>query len=157
MDNNIWIFQRLSNKHDNFAYKFYGSVHWLHGLSELSKRNADEILTFYDKITELTLTPSQINKTFESLLMSLHYLDALKSLRVIENEYQSISRIGIIAWYYGIYNSCKAMLAVTNGTIPSSHQDTADEWYKRIAKNNLVIHPFDYTVSSLVKKLMKKK
>jgi hypothetical protein len=60
--------------------------------------------------------------------------------------------MSVITWYYALYNAAQAMIHATDGSSPSSHTATADAWYYRIVQPKLIESPFDYCLSSLVKK-----
>ena len=60
------------------------------------------------------------------------------------------TRVGILAWYYGIANAASAMTAAQNGSFQEDHAGTASMWDRDIAARSLAMEPFSWRVSSLV-------
>lgn len=90
---------------------------------------------------------------FEKLFLAQSYLAALRSLTSVENPYD-IARMAIVSWYYCIYFSSQAMLAITGHHVPDEHQKTARVWLNQLVigpSKPLIAYPFNLNVTSLVK------
>lgn len=106
--------------------------------------------SFYANVQKRILTPQQENTIFEQLLFSAHQLSALSSLRISASN-ADISRVGIVAWYYGIYSAASAMITAQDGSFQDDHTGTATAWDRQFVAMNKVLEPFSFRVSSLVK------
>lgn len=91
------------------------------------------------------------NSVLEQLLLSLHHLSALEQLRGATRA-SDFSRIGILAWYYGIANAASAMTAAQSGAFQEDHAGTARVWDADIAARGLAMAPYGWRVSTLVEK-----
>ncbi|NBX03455.1 MAG: hypothetical protein EBR02_05260 [Alphaproteobacteria bacterium] len=112
--------------------------------------NFDNARSFYNGVTKHSFNEHQENTVFEQLLFGLHQLSGLMALQSISNN-ADISRIGIVAWYYGIYHACSAMITAQSGTMQETHAGTAKAWDNQLSLRGLVMEPFALRVSSLVK------
>lgn len=90
------------------------------------------------------------NTIFEQLLLSLHHLSALGKMSQAKDA--DYARIGILSWYYGIYNAASAMIAARNGSLQEDHSNTAKQWDQQIAVPGLAMEPFSWRISSLIKR-----
>lgn len=91
------------------------------------------------------------NTILEQLLFALHQCSALHALRSVPRK-ADVSRVGIVAWYYGIYAAASAMVAARDGSFQDDHTGTGRVWDQQIVARNLALHPFDLRLTSLVKK-----
>lgn len=129
------------------------TVNWMRALAlivhdrGLTYRSA---LVFYSNVQKRTLSPQQENTIFEQLLFSIHQLSALGSLKATTSS-ADVARVGIVAWYYGIYAAASAMIAAQDGTFQDDHTGTATTWDRQFVALNKVMEPFSFRVSSLVK------
>ena len=96
-------------------------------------------------------TVQEENTIFEQLLFAVHQLSALEAIRSSTSK-ADVARVGIVAWYYGIYSAASAMIAAQDGSIQDDHTGTATTWDRQFAANNRVMEPFSYRLSTLVKK-----
>jgi hypothetical protein len=85
------------------------------------------------------------------LLFALHQCSALHALKAVPRK-ADVSRIAIVAWYYGIYAAASAMVAAQDGSFQDDHSGTARVWDQQIAARGLAVTPFDFRLTSLVKK-----
>ena len=100
---------------------------------------------------ELQIRVGKIS-VFENILMALHNLSSLESMNSLGDEYKySCVRSAIVAWYYGVYGACKAMIAAQDGSNPEVHAKTAQLWGDLFSSTNLVPDPFNLYVPTLVK------
>ena len=130
-------------------------VHWMLALAMLVE---DEAITFntaksfYKKVQRKgDFTDQQQNSIFSQLLFSLHQLSALTSLQNVPSA-ADVVRIGVVAWYYGIYDAARAMLVAKDGELPDNHTAAAGTWDHQLAAHQQVMNPFAYRISTLVKK-----
>jgi hypothetical protein len=89
------------------------------------------------------------NTVLEQLFLGLHHLSALEKMKDAEPS-ADFSRVGILAWYYGIANAASAMTAAQNGSFQEDHAGTANMWDRDIAARGLAMEPFSWRVSSLL-------
>ncbi len=64
----------------------------------------------------------------------------------------NLARVAVMAWYYGIYCAASAMIAAKDGSQQQDHTGTATQWDRQIAAADLVPKPFNYRLTTLVKK-----
>jgi hypothetical protein len=106
--------------------------------------------TFYGAVARNTgLTRQAENTALEQLFLSLHQLSALEYLRAAPSK-ADVGRVGIVAWYYGIYYAARAMLVAQTGAAAENHSGTANEWDQLFGQTSLVMAPFALRVTSLV-------
>lgn len=130
------------------------AVNWMRALSILVQdRSLDfgSASSFYSGVQKRVATVREENTTFEQLLFAAHQLSALEALRTSPSK-ADVARVGIVAWYYGIYSAASAMIAAQDGTIQDDHTGTATTWDRQFVANNKVMEPFCYRLSTLVKK-----
>lgn len=100
------------------------------------------------------LKPQEENSVLEQMFLSLHQLSALNAFRGIACK-SDISRMGIVAWYYGIYYAASAMICAQEGKIQDTHASTAKAWDQQLTKNENIVFPFNLRVSSLIEAVSK--
>ena len=128
------------------------TVNWMHALSLLVTDQAINFGTatsFYSTVGKRTFTPQEENTIFEQLLFSLHQLAALEALRSSPCK-SDVARVGIVAWYYGIYAAGSAMVAAQDGSFQDDHTGTANAWDRQFPSTGKVMMPFSPRVSTLV-------
>lgn len=128
------------------------TIHWVRALSLLledSNLNFAIAKAFYRNIQRRPMSNQQINTVCEQMLFALHQIAALAAIEGAENK-ADVARIGIVAWYYGIYGAASAMIAAGDGSFPDTHAATAQQWDRIFAANKLALSPFDDRISSLV-------
>jgi len=136
--------------HPQFALP--STVNWMHALALLitkSNLNFKSALTNYSTITLKKFNPQEENTIFEQLLFALHQLSALESLRSATCK-ADVARVGIVAWYYGVYSAASAMVAAQDGSFQDDHTGTANAWDRQFGATDKLIFPFSLRVSSLV-------
>lgn len=155
------LYQRLTSTRTLFAPKplpdsrfaLGSTVNWMHALALLVDRpgiNANSARRSYADVSRREATPCEENTIFAQLLFALHQCSALDALRKVECK-ADVARVGIVAWYYGIYAAASAMVAAQAGSFQESHTKTADVWDIQIAKRQLIMPPFNPRISTLVK------
>ena len=130
------------------------TVNWMRGLSILMDgitNDPDFLIKFYDNVRPVQMSEQKVNTIFGQLLYAIHQCSALRSFQSVANK-ADIAEVGIVTWYYGIYACANAMLLAKSDTFKDNHTGTANVWFKQIAANNLIPHPFDLRVSTLTKK-----
>ena len=133
-------------------YTLASTVNWMHSLAILVKETKIEresMRDFYGQVKRWNPRDDVVNTVFEQLLMGLHYLSALRAMAGVNGNHD-LSRVAIIAWYYGVYCSASAMIAANNGSQQEAHAGTASQWDSEIAARSLIPKPFSYRLSSMV-------
>lgn len=128
------------------------TINWMRALALLVQdRNVTfgSASTFYIGIQKRVGKAREENTVFEQLLFAMHQLSALQALGGSASK-ADVARVGIVAWYYGIYSAASAMVAAQEGTIQDDHTGTATVWDRQFAALGKVMEPFSYRVSSLV-------
>jgi hypothetical protein len=128
------------------------TVYWMHALALLTREiplNFSTATTFYQKVQKRAAPQHEINTIFEQLLFAVHQLSALSALRNIPRK-GDMARVGIVAWYYGIYAAASAMVTAKDGTFQEDHSGTANQWDKQLSACRLIMSPFNYRLSTLV-------
>src|SRR5262249_19987452 len=106
------------------------TVYWMRALAllvEAERLEWDTAQAFYRQEQRRPSSPQETNTVLEQLVFALHQLAALSSMAKIRPR-ADVARVGIIAWYYGIYFAASAMVAAQNGTFQDSHAETAKCW-----------------------------
>lgn len=130
------------------------TVNWMRGLAmRVESQGIDYGFSksFYSSVSKRNACELQINTILEQLLFALHQCSALHALRQIPRK-SDIARVGIVSWYYGVYAAASAMVAAKDGSFQDDHTTTAVVWDRQIAAGNLIAHPFDFRITTLVKK-----
>ena len=132
------------------------TIHWLRALAILSDGlNVATARPFYAAVQRRAMTEREINSVCEQMLFAFHQLAALMALDLAPNK-ADVARVGIVAWYYGVYGSASAMIAAADGSFPDTHAATAQQWDRQFAANGLVIAPFADRLSALIDDELKK-
>lgn len=128
------------------------TIHWMRALAILIddlRVDFKAAKTFYAKVQRRQLSEKEINSICEQLLFFLHQLASLRAISDVKNK-ADVARIGIVAWYYGVYGAASAMIAAADGSFPETHAATAQQWDRHLAANALVMPPFADRLSNLV-------
>jgi len=155
-----WLLNRLFEAKDQPKprFAFHGTVNWMHALAILVQDGSfdkNNIKSFYAHVSRRTPNPDADTVVFENMLMAYHNHAALNSINEdIEDQYDTC-RTAIINWYYSTYFTCSAMIAAASGSTQETHSNTSKVWQSDIVNSNLVMSPFNLTLSSLVEKKMK--
>lgn len=134
------------------------TVNWMRALALLVVDEGINAITarkFYSKVQRIRVKnkeegAKQENSVLEQLLFSLHQCSALHALRTFQSKVD-VARVGIVAWYYGVYAAASAMITAQAGSFHDTHTTTADVWDHQIAARGLIVPPFDARISTLVK------
>jgi hypothetical protein len=133
------------------------TVNWMHALATIvmdQMVDFSSASSFYKTVGKRTFSQQEENSIFEQLLFSLHQLSAIEALRSIPCK-SDVARVGIVAWYYGIYSSASAMVAAQDGSFQDDHTSTANAWDRQFSALGRVISPFSLRVSTLVESSFK--
>ena len=128
------------------------TVNWMHALAMLVMDQVVDFKSassFYATVGKRTFSPQEENSIFEQLLFSLHQLSALEALGSIPCK-SDVARVGIVAWYYGIYSAASAMVAAQDGSFQDDHTGTANGWDRQVSATCRIMSPFSLRVSTLV-------
>jgi hypothetical protein len=96
------------------------TIHWMSALAFLVddlKLDFQAAKNFYAKIQRRALSEKEVNSTCEQLLFALHQLASMQAILDVKNK-ADVARIGIVAWYYGVYGAASAMIAAADGSFP---------------------------------------
>jgi len=137
-------------------FALQGTVNWMHALALVAM---DERIDWprlqrgmYGQVQRFSgITDKATNTVFEQLLMSLHHLSALKAMATSGRD-QDLARVAVMTWYYGIYCAASAMIAAKDGSQQQEHSSTANQWDRQIASAGLAVSPFDFRLTTLVKR-----
>lgn len=130
------------------------TINWMRCLAILVQDEALDFKTaniFYSRISRKTSTNQEQNTIFQQLLFAIHQVSALQALKLVPNK-ADVARVGIVAWYYGIYAAASAMITAQDGSFQEDHTGTATAWSRQFAMLNLLMHPFNLKITSLEKK-----
>lgn len=133
-------------------FALQGTVYWMRALSILVQSSStpfdkNGIQPFYASVQRsIALADAAINTVFEQLLMSLHHVSALRTMRAQE---LNLARVAIMTWYYGTYCAASAMIAAKDGTQQQDHAGTANVWDRQIVANSHAMPPFSYRLPTL--------
>lgn len=127
------------------------TINWMRALAilvdELDLRFATASHA-YTRVQRRALPDRELNSVCEQLLFALHQLASLRAMTVVENK-ADVARIGIMAWYYGVYGAASAMIAAGDGSFPDTHAATAQQWDRQFAATGLALSPFGDRLSAL--------
>ena len=140
----------------NPEYALLSTVHWMRSLAILTQQKA-----FTAAATAIGSNSNQRRETrqdhqdraFEKLFLARSYLAALRSMTTVSNPHD-VARVAIVSWYYCVYSSSQAMLAIAGQPVPEEHTKTARVWLNQLVagpSSPLIPYPFDQHVSTLVK------
>lgn len=127
------------------------TINWMHALAILVSEldlNFAAAAQAYGAVQRRALTERELNSVCEQLLFALHQLSSLRALAKVDNK-ADVARIGIMAWYYGVYGAASAMIAAGDGSFPETHAATAQQWDRQFATSGLALPPFGDRLSSL--------
>src|SRR6516164_5724367 len=120
------------------------TIHWMRALAILVdnlKLDFQAAKIFYAKVPQRPLSEKEVNSTCEQLLFALHQLASLQAISDVKNK-ADVARIGIVAWYYGVYGAASAMIAAADGSFPDTHTATAQQWDQHFPAIGLAMPPF---------------
>src|SRR5436190_19240440 len=116
------IYSKITKIREKDRFSFLGSVHWLRALAILCKNNQPSTQNYIKNLIQLN--DDSLIQILNSIQMSLHYYGTLIAIKdsLSNNKAQILSRISIVAWYYGIYNAAQAMITVSDGSMPKTNE-----------------------------------
>ena len=138
------------------VYALPATLNWMRALALLVEHNRvdrSSSKALCASVQKGKLTDHAANTTFEQLLMSLHHLASLKAISTLPSKIDP-ARSAIVTWYYGVYHAASAMIASKDGSFQDNHGETANSWDRQFAGCPFVPPPFNYRVTTLVKKDM---
>lgn len=149
-----WLLDRLYNHKDQptVRFAFQGSINWIRGLSILVDSELfsdDNLKDHYENVTRRNVNEIADTRVFENILMSLHNVSALQKFESLDDNHYDVVRSAIVAWYYAIYYTSKAMIAATSESDPQTHSETAKIWQNNIISRGLAIEPFNLSISDI--------
>lgn len=130
------------------------TVNWMRALAVLCAEKGFDFGACqknYSRVNKRTMSEQQENSVLEHLLFALHQLSALQATQKIQPQ-ADVARVGVVAWYYGIYWAATAMVAAQDGTVQDNHTATARTWHAQFPSRHLAMAPFDLHVTTLVEK-----
>lgn len=131
------------------------TVNWMRALAILSEEiNFAKARTYYSSVQRRRMPEKEINTICEQLLFTLHQIASLRAMSETKNK-ADVARIGIVAWYYGIYGAASAMITGADGSFQETHAATAQQWDRCFSANKLVLDPFADRLSSLLDSTVK--
>jgi hypothetical protein len=128
------------------------TINWMRALAILVKELKLDFASArdaYAQVRRRALSERELNSVCEQLLFALHQLAALRAIATVENK-ADVARIGIMAWYYGVYGAASAMIAASDGAFPDTHTATAQQWDRQFAAAGLALRPFGDRISDLL-------
>ena len=127
------------------------TINWMRALAILVEDqtlNFGEARRFYSSVQRRAVSDREVNSICEQLLFALHQIAGLRAIATASNK-ADVARIGIVAWYYGIYGAASAMIAAADGSFPETHAATAMQWARHFPTNRLAMPPFADRLSDL--------
>jgi len=134
------------------------TIHWMRALALLVDDLALDYgaaRRFYANVQRRALSKRELNSICEQLLFALHQVAALRAIAEVSNK-ADVARMGIVAWYYGIYGAASAMIAAADGSFPDNHAATAQQWDRHFPANSLAMPPFGERISNLLDETVKR-
>lgn len=127
------------------------TINWMRALAILVKEvdlSFSTAVRAYDAVQRRSMPDRDLNTVYEQMLFTLNQLASLRAIANVENK-ADVARIGIMAWYYGVYGAASAMIAASDGSFPDTHAATAQQWDRQFAATGLALEPFGDRLSSL--------
>ena len=134
------------------------TIHWMRALAILVDDLALDYSAarrFYANVQRRTLSERELNSVCEQLLFTLHQISGLRAIAEVSNK-ADIARMGIVAWYYGVYGAASAMIAAADGSFQDNHAATAQQWDRHFPANGLAMPPFGDRLSNLLDETVKR-
>lgn len=128
------------------------TINWMRSLAILVSELKLDFASARDafaRVQRRPLNERELNSVCEQLLFALHQLASLRAIATVENK-ADVARIGIMAWYYGVYGAASAMIAAGDGAFPDTHAATAQQWDRQFAATGLALPPFGDRISDLL-------
>lgn len=142
------------NGYPDARFSLPSTINWMRSLALIVEHHGidfESASDFFKRVARHQLSEQAQNSIFEQLLFALHQLSALQAMQGIPSK-ADVSRVGIVAWYYGIYSAASAMVVAQDGSFQDDHTSTARVWDQQIASKQLMLSPFVERISSLESK-----
>jgi hypothetical protein len=110
--------------------------------------------TFYAAAARHTFNPQAENTILEQMFFALHQLAALNAFRAVPRR-ADVARMGIVAWYDGVYYAGSGMVAAQDGSFQDDHADTTKSCDRHFAERRLAMPTFGLRVTTLIEKSIK--
>jgi len=152
-----WLLNRLfDHQHQPTPrFAFQGTVNWMRALAILIEYNddfeSDSLSDFYSSVPRRPKNPEADTLAFDCLLMALHNVSSLQEFKKYDNKY-AIVRSAIVAWYYSLYYSSKAMLAAIDGSDSQTHAKAGRILQSEVVDKNLFLSPFSLSITNITTK-----
>lgn len=151
-----WLYGRLKKESPDIQPRFalQSTINWTKALGIICNEGQFERTALKTKYSSVQRRKTDIkgdNATFENTLMAFHQYASLVKINDNSNDHHDLIRSAIISWYYGIYYAASAMVAATDGTTHETHTSTANVWNRQVNSRGLILEPFSYHLSTLVK------
>jgi hypothetical protein len=140
----------------NPEFALQGTVNWMRALALLTE--SSEFKTAVIDITRGSSSKRETrrdlqDRAFEKLFLAENYVAAIRHMTTAKNPHD-VARVAIVSWYYCVYFSSHAMLAIAAQTVPERHEKTARVWLNQLVtgpSKSTIPHPFNLHVTTLVK------
>lgn len=127
------------------------TINWMRALAILVKElnlSFSTAVRAYGAVQRRSMPDRDLNTVCEQMLFTLNQLASLRAIANVENK-ADVARIGIMAWYYGVYGAASAIIAAGDGSFPDTHAATAQQWDRQFSATGLALEPFGDRLSSL--------
>jgi len=152
-----WLYDRLKTESPSIQPRFsvQSTINWAVALGVICNGGQFDraaLKTTYSTTARRATNIEGDNATFENSLMAFHQYASLVKMESNPDHHYDLVRSAIISWYYGIYYSASAMVAATDGTTHGTHTSTANAWNRQLNSRSLILEPFNYCLTTLVKR-----
>lgn len=152
-----WLYRRLKQESPDIQPRFalQSSINWAKALGIICSEGQfkkSSLKTKYLTVQRRAKDTNGDNATFENTLMAFHQYASLVKIKRSSDSHYDLIRSAIIAWYYGIYYAASAMVAATDGSTHETHTSTANSWNRQVNSRGIILEPFNYRLTTLVKK-----
>ncbi|MCP5273948.1 MAG: hypothetical protein H6936_03650 [Burkholderiales bacterium] len=152
-----WLYNRLKDEDPNIqpGFALQSSINWskaLRIICDEGQFERSELKNKYRSVQRRSKDQKGDTNTFECTFMAFHQYASLTRIFEYNEAHYDLIRSAIISWYYGIYNAASAMIAATDGSAQETHTSTANAWNHQLNTQNQILEPFNYCLSTLVKK-----
>jgi uncharacterized protein (UPF0332 family) len=152
-----WLYSRLKEESPKIepSFALQSSINWTKALGIICNNGhfeKEQLKAKYLSVPRRAPDTKGDNATFENILMAFHQYASLVSIHDYEDAHYDLIRSAIISWYYGIYYAASAMVAATDGSTHETHTSTANAWNRQLNSRDLILEPFNYRLTTLVKK-----
>jgi hypothetical protein len=157
-----WLQKKLQDTEKNYPnskYAYNSTVNWIRSLKILCDESisSESLKRFYKGVQKTNQNKEYNVKAIASIFSSINYLKTLNFLSKSDDNIINSANayVAVVSWYYCIYNSSKAMIAVYNNSYQDNHTKTANVFYELSKDQKLVMPPFVYSLYDLTKENVK--